>query len=146
MHCSNDYWGMSVCGPILYGFSVGSLTNVVDREFSFAFILSAIALPQDFKLSNHLEQSFGMHACIFWLAFFDKVSIFIFTNAIHMESVDINKTNVPRINQKKKQETKNVWANEVTAIRWGINMQTAGNMRLIKTRGQRIGRRKKIRM
>ena len=34
-------------------------------------------------------------------------------------------------------------ANAITVVRWGINPQIAGNMRLIKKRDPRIGRRKK---
>ena len=53
-------------------------------------------------------------------------------------------TNVPRrINQKKKKKERKFQAYSTTAVRRGINLQTAGNMRLIKTRGPRIGRRKK---
>ena len=58
----------------------------------------------------------------------------------------INKTNVlRRINQKKKKEIRNFWAGAVTAARWVIRLQTAGNMRLIKIRDSRVRRRKKIR-
>ena len=65
-------------------------------------------------------------------------------NVIHVESITMNKTNVPtRINQKKKKETRDFWASAVTAVRWGISLETAGNIRLIKTRGARIGTRKK---
>ena len=57
-----------------------------------------------------------------------------------------NKTNVLRIiNQRKKNETRNFGASAITAARSGIKLQTAGNMRLIKTRGPRIRRKKKTR-
>ena len=56
----------------------------------------------------------------------------------------MNKTNVPRrINLKKKKDTRNFLAHVITVVWWGIMLQTDGNMKLIKTRGLRIGRRKK---
>ena len=51
----------------------------------------------------------------------------------------INKTNVlKRINEKKKKETINFQASSITVERWGIMLQTIGNMMLIKTRGPKI--------
>ena len=65
---------------------------------------------------------------------------------MHVESMGVNKANVlRRINPKNKKETRSVWASVMTAARWGIKLQTAGNSRLINTRGQRIGRGKKKR-
>ena len=58
----------------------------------------------------------------------------------------IGKTNaLRRINQKKKKETRSLQASLITVIRWGIKLQAAWNLRLIKTRDPRIGRRKKKR-
>ena len=56
----------------------------------------------------------------------------------------INKINVPRrINLRKRKETKNVLVSAITAVRRGTSLQTTGNMKQIKTRGPRIGRKKK---
>ena len=58
----------------------------------------------------------------------------------------IDKINVPRrINLRKGKETRNFLAHAITVVRWSIRLQTAGNMKPIKTRGPRIGRRKKTR-
>ena len=50
-----------------------------------------------------------------------------------------------RINQKKKMEVSNFQASAITVVRWSIRLQSAGKMKQIKTRGPRIGRRKKTR-
>ena len=52
-----------------------------------------------------------------------------------MESMGINKT--------KEKGNKKFSCNAITAVRWDIRLQTARNMRLIKIRDSRIGRRKK---
>ena len=56
----------------------------------------------------------------------------------------INKINVPRrANLRKGIETRSFQASAITVVRWGTKLQTAGNIRLIKTRDPRIGRRRK---
>ena len=58
----------------------------------------------------------------------------------------ISKINVlRRINHRKKKKTRNFWESAITVVRWGIRLETAGNTWLIKTRGPRIGRKKKKR-
>ena len=62
------------------------------------------------------------------------------------KSMGISKTNVlRRINPKKKKQTRSFWASVISEEKWGIKLQAAGNSRLIKTRDQRIERRKKRR-
>ena len=41
-----------------------------------------------------------------------------------------------KINLEKKKETRSLQASVITAARWGIKLQTAGNLRLIKTIGK----------
>ena len=55
----------------------------------------------------------------------------------------INKINVPRrTNQNEKKETRSLQASATTVVRWEIRPQIAENMRLIKTRDPKIGRKK----
>ena len=49
------------------------------------------------------------------------------------------KKNKPR----KGKETRNFLVHAITVVSWGASLQTTGNMNSVKTRGQRIGRRKK---
>ena len=56
----------------------------------------------------------------------------------------MNKTNVPRrIKQRKKKETMIFLASAIIAVRCDMRLQTTGIMRLIKTRGPRLARKKK---
>ena len=53
---------------------------------------------------------------------------------------------VPKKNKsEEKKETRNILASAITVVRWGIRLQTFGNMRLIKTRGSKIIRGKTTR-
>ena len=67
-------------------------------------------------------------------------------NSLHVECMGISKTNVPRrTNLRKEKEARNFLAHTITVVKWGIRLQTAGNMKKKKIRDQKIGKRKMTR-
>ena len=55
VHYNTAYLSMNECGPYLGGFSIKSLTKVLDSKIGFAFIMPVTALLQDLELGDLLS-------------------------------------------------------------------------------------------